>query len=493
VTQISESDDFAARLSLALNALNLSRSQLSAALGVHKSLISRWLSGEVKPTSYNLARISSTVAKLKPGFNMTAWTAPPTQFRAALGLPAERIDGFAAATEQHNKPSLAVLPFVNLSRDSDQEYFTEGMMEEVITALGRIRSIFVIGSGSSRSFKDQPVDAAEAAHRLGVRYILEGSVRRSGQRIRISVKLTDALQDAQIWAERFEGTLDDVFALQDRVALSIAGVIEPAVLAVESRHAARRPLESLGAYDLYLQAASLRATLRKAEVLKAIGLLDRALALEPDFAPALGQAASCHSLMVVNNWSDDPEWHRRQGLALAERAIATGSDNAAVLAQTANALMDLEDDVDRARPLIDRAIALNPGSAYAWFVSGVVALIEADGDAAAWAFEQAGRLDPLSPLGEMARAHMAMARFVQGDYPVAARLHRETTYRTPRIHLMMAAVHGHLGNLEDAQKELALYAASTSLGPEAMMGRLPDAGIRSRGLEGLRRAGVPNT
>ena len=506
VTQIAaiETADFGERLSLALDACNLSRSQFSATLGVHKSMVSRWLSGGMKPTSYNLARISAEFARRKPGFNMTLWTSSRTEFEAALGLTVRTANvlafspaaveatpsGRSASGPAHNKPSLAVLSFANLSHKPDQNYFAEGMTEEVITVLGRIRSIFVIGYGSTLSFKGHAVDLSEAAQRLDVRYILEGSVRRSGKRIRITVQLTDTIQRAQIWGERFEGALDNVFALQDRVALSIAGVIEPTVHAAERRHATRRPIESLGCYELYLQAAALRSTLHKAEVLKALALLDRALALDPGFAPALGQTASCHSLIVYNNWSDDREFHRRQGLTMAERAISGGSDDAAVLAQAANALMDLDNDVVRARALIDRAIALNHGSAYAWFVSGVVALFEADGDAAALHFREAARLDPLSPLGEMARAHMAIAHFVQGDYGESARLHRETTYRTPRIHLMMAAAYGHLRNLEEARKELTLYRESTTVPPEAMMNRHPDAGVRSIGLEGLRRAGA---
>ncbi len=486
--------DFGERLSLALNACNLSRSQLSSALGVHKSMVSRWLSGEMKPTGYNLARISTEFAKLKPGFNMTLWATPRAEFEKILGVACTSPTAGSIAPAPlpaHNKPSLAVLPFINLSGNPDQDYFAEGMTEEIITALSRIRSIFVVGSGTSRSFKGQTVDASRAAQRLGVRYVLEGSVRRFDLRVRISVKLTEASQDAQVWGERFEGTLDDVFALQDRVALSIAA-IEPAVLAVESRHAARRPIESLGCYDLYLQAAALRATLHKPEVLKAIGLLERALALEPDFAPAIGQAASCHSLVVVNSWSENPEWHRRQGLAMAERAISAGSGDAAVLAQAANALMDLDNDAVRARVLIDRAVALNPGSAYAQFVSGVVSLIEADGNAAERHFRESARLDPLSPLGEMARAHLAMASFVQGNFVEAARLHSESTYRTPRIHLMMAAVHGHLGNAEEARKELGLYQNATDVPPEAMINRVLDAELRRKGIEGLRRAGVLN-
>lgn len=493
----SESADFGERLSLALNACNLSRSQLSATLGVHKSMVSRWLSGGMKPTSYNLARMSAVFAKLKPGFNMILWTSSRAEFDAALGLRAETDNAFefSADTSEpvhaippHNKPSLAVLPFKNLSGDPDQDYFVEGMTEEVITALGRIRSIFVIGAGSSCSLKEQSIDTLQAARSLGVQYILEGSVRRSGAKLRISVKLTNALRGAQIWGERFDGMLEDIFALQDQAALSIAGVIEPTVLALERSHAARRPIESLGCYDLYLQAAALRATLRKDEVLQAIALLDRGLSFEPDFAPALGQAASCHSLVVLNTWSDDPEWHRRQGLSKAERAISTGSDDAAVLAQTANALIELDNDLGRARALIDRALNLNPGCAYAWFVGGIISLIDLHNSAAARQFQEAARLDPLSPLGEKARVHVAIALATQGDVVEAMRLYRETTYRTPIVHLIMAGMYGELGNLEEARRELALYTDWTAVAPDAMAHRtIPHAEFRGRVLDGLRR------
>ena len=390
----------------------------------------------------------------------------------------------------HDRPSLAVLSFANLSSEPDQDYFADGMMEEVITALGRIRSIFVIGSGTSATLKGQSVAAPDAGHRLGVRYILEGSVRRSGTKIRISVRLTDvSIGGAQIWGERFDGTLEDIFALQDQVALSVAGVIEPAVLAVEDRRAARRPIESLDCYDLYLRAAALRATLHQTETLEAIELLGRALALEPNFGPALGMAASCHSLVVVNKWSDDVEFHRRQGLIMAEQAIRIAADDASVLAQTANALMELDSDVGRARALIERALALNPSSAYACFISGVISLTEADGAAAARHFQEAARLDPLSSLGEKARVHVAMARILEGDLVEAARIYRETTYRTPRIHLLMAAAYGMSDNKEAARDELAHYAALTTVPPETMVDRSTgDPKLRAWMHEGVRRA-----
>ena len=414
----------------------------------------------------------------------------PPPITEQAGQPQKNHLAMMSMRPPHDKPSLAVMSFANLSNEPNQDYFTDGMMEEVITALGRIRSIFVMGSGTSLTLKGQSIGAPDAGLRLGVRYVLEGSVRRSGTKIRISVRLTDVSQGgAQIWGERFDGTLDDVFALQDQVALSVAGVIEPAVLAVEARRAARRPIESLDCYDLYLRAAALRATLHRTEVLEAMSLLDRALELEPNFAPALGMAASCHSLIVVNKWSDDVDHHRRQGLEVAQRAIRTAADDASVLAQTANALMELDSDVSRSRALIERALILNPSLAYAHFISGVISLSEADGAAAAQRFQEAAALDPLSSLGEMARVHVAVARILIGDLEEAVRIYRGTTYRTPRIHLIMAAAYGMLNNYEATRDELASYAAITTVPPETMIDQSTgNAKLRAWMLEGIERA-----
>lgn len=173
-------------------------------------------------------------------------------------------------------------------------------MEETISALTRIRSIFVILSSARMSLRDSNLDPETAARRPGGRYVLEGNVRRAGAKVRIAVKLTDAINKTQIWAEHFDDTLEDVFALQDRVALAVAGVIEPKRKTAELRRVARSPLESLGCYDLYLRAAHLRASSPKDKVLQALELLERALALDPGFVPALAQPAGCHSQIYLN-------------------------------------------------------------------------------------------------------------------------------------------------------------------------------------------------
>jgi len=375
--------------------------------------------------------------------------APSPRAEAPLALP--------------SKPSIAVLPFANLSNDPDQEYFADGMMDEIVTSLSRIRSIFVIASGSTLTFKGKPVNLRDAARQLGVRYLLEGSVRKAGAKVRIAVKLIDGRDGAQIWAERFEDTLDDIFALQDKVALSVAGVIEPAIGAAESRRLSDRPTDNMGSYDLFLRAAPLRASLRVGEVKQALDLLERAIALDPDFGAALAHAAGCHSQIASNGWSDDPDGHRRQGLALAERAIAVAEDDAEVLAQIANALTELEANLHRAGALTDRALHLNPGCARAWFIAGIVALGGGDGDRAVECFENAGRLDPVSSLRERTRIHIAMARCVQERWDEALQIFRQTTYRNVRVYTFLVVLHGHLGQLREGREALAQYQALSTV------------------------------
>lgn len=390
-----------------------------------------------------------------------------------------------------DKPSIAVLPFANLSSDPDQEYFVEGMVDEIVMALTRIRTLFVISSESSMALRGKEWDERQAAARMGVRYLLNGSVKRSGSRVRISVKLADTCHDAQIWAERFEDNLEDVFELQDRIAIRVAGVIEPSIQEAEVRRVARQPVENLGCYDLYLRAVPLRASCRKAEVVRAIKLLDRALALDPDFAPALAQAAGCHSQMYANGWGEDREWHRKQGLDLAERAVKAGPDDASVLAQAANALCDLEHNLARATALADRAIAINPGCARAWFISGFVrnfAGYGSDTDSALERLETASRLDPISPLNDIIQVHIGMARIIQGDFQEALRILRTTTYRTARVHLALATLYGHMNMPRDSQRELALFEAASPLTfEEAIADGLPE-NMRAWIIEGINRA-----
>jgi adenylate cyclase len=363
-----------------------------------------------------------------------------------------------------SKPSIAVMPFANLSSDPEQEYFADGMVQEIVAALSRIKSIFVIGSGSTHALKGKNDTPQEVAAKLGVQYVLEGSVRKAGQRVRIAVQLTDAAGGTQIWAERFEDTLDDVFALQDKVALSVAAVIEPAVQSAEVRRAARRPTESMGAYDLYLRALPLVLGFARVENAEALPLLERALALDPDFAPALAVAGECYNQRVQFGWSNDPEGDRHRAVDLAHRAARAGADDAEVLARAATPLARLE-GLEAGTRLIERAMALNPGSSYVRRAACLNHVFLGEPDLAIEELEVAARMDPLtSDVGANLRLLTGIARFEQGRFVDALPFLQEAVRLTnqPAAPAYLAATCGHLGRIGEAQAALARYGAASS-------------------------------
>src|ERR1700726_4091362 len=203
-----------------------------------------------------------------------------------------------------DKPSIAVLPFENMSGDPEQEYFADGMVEEIITALSRIRWLFVIARNSSFTYKGQAVDVKQVGRELGVRYVLEGSVRKAGGRVRITAQLIEVISGAHLWADRFDGSLEDVFELQDKVAISVAGVIEPTLQAAEIRRTAARPTADLSAYDLYLRALATIWPVTKERLFEALRLLEQAIAIDPRYGPALSWATICHLRLVGDGWAE---------------------------------------------------------------------------------------------------------------------------------------------------------------------------------------------
>jgi TolB-like protein len=382
--------------------------------------------------------------------------APPTPVQ-------DDVMAIDAAPPLPSKPSIAVMPFANLSGDPEQEYFADGMVEEIVTALSRCKSIFVIGSGSTLSFKGKAVSPHEAGRQLGVRYVLEGSVRKAGARVRITAKLTDASDGAQIWADRFEDTLDDIFALQDRVALSVGSVIEPAVRTAEIRRTARRPTENLGSYDLYLRASVDFLSFIPEKALASLALLERAIELDPDFGPAMARAAQICMFVFGFGWSDDPRAYRRRGVALANRAIAVAGDDADVLVAAANTIQVLERNLDNATSLIDRALELNPGASLVWYHSGMLKVALGEPDLAIQHLETSRRLDPLSALLPAQRMWIAIARFQQGRFAETVQLLSDTARQvSPNAPAYLTAAYGQLGMKHEAEGALAFYREWTS-------------------------------
>lgn len=395
-----------------------------------------------------------------------------------------RLDAGATTAEPialPGKPSIAVMPFANLSDDREQEYFADGMVVEIVEALSRCRSIFVIASGSSLSFKGKGVSVQDAARLLGVRYVLEGSVRKAAGRLRIGVELVDAADGAPMWTDRFEGGVGDVFELQDKVALAVAGRIEPTVEVAEIRRAATRPATNPDSYDLYLRALPRFRTFARTGMAEALDLLNRAIALDPDCGPALSLAAHCHRLMRANGWADDPRRARQAGLDLAQRALRVAGDDAVVVARAAFVLHELGSDREAAVALLDRAIALNPGSSLVWFISGVVRLATGDGDLAVAHLETSMRLDPMGPNREPQIATLAEARLRQGRVGEAAVLLREADPQmlSPYVAGLLAIVACLRQSRGEAHAALARYRAIASEPLDAFAaGRLDDQDLK---------------
>jgi TolB-like protein len=356
------------------------------------------------------------------------------------------------------KPSIAVMPFVNLSGDPEQAYFVEGMVEEIVAALTRNRLIFVIASGSTAAFRGQAATPQAIGLELGVRYILEGSVRQAGGRVRIAVKLIDTADGAQIWSERFDDTLQDVFALQDHVALSVAGVIEPTLQDEEFRRGSKRPTDNMGSYDLYLRAMSLFWKFDAAEMAEAYGLLQRAIGLDPHFGIALAAAATCLRIMIDSGWSEDPVADRETGLDLARRALKSCGDDARALAHIASALVGLEANPEAATAVIGRAVAVNPGCAYAWLVAGIVKGRSGAAHAAVEAFLTARRLDPRSPMRAVLDRSLAVALLAQQRYSEALAAIADVLASGDAVgYAFLACAYGHLNQLDQAREALAAY------------------------------------
>ena len=323
----------------------------------------------------------------------------------------------SAALPLPDKPSIAVLPFANLSGDPEQEYFADGMVEEIITALSRIRWLFVIARNSSFTYKGQTVDVKQVGRELGVRYVLEGSVRRGGNRVRITAQLIEAQSGTHLWADRFDGSLEDVFELQDKVAIRVAGVIEPALQRAEMRRSAERPTTDLSAYDLYLRALAVFYPITRERMFEALGLLKQAIGIDRHYGPALSWAAYCHMRLVVDGWAEAPEPNRRKGVDLARRALEAAQDDPSILANAAHVLAYFGEDIGAMIGLVDRALALNPSFARGWYLSGVLRTYAGEHDLGIEHVATSLRLSPRERMGEpmaaMGRAYFFKRRLTR--------------------------------------------------------------------------------
>jgi TolB-like protein len=359
----------------------------------------------------------------------------------------------SAALPLPEKPSIAVLPFENMSGDPEQEYFADGMVEEIITALSRIRWLFVIARNSSFTYKGEPANVKQVGRELGVRYVLEGSVRKGGNRVRITAQLIDALTGTHLWADRFDGTLEDIFALQDRVAISVAGVIEPALQAAEAARSANRPTNDLTAYDLYLRAyPTLWSSAR--QIPQALRLLEQAIARDPRYGPALAVAALCCFRLLYDDRSEDPGVDRLKGADFARRALEVAGDDPGVLANAAYALAFFGEDIGAMMALADRALALNPNSARGWTLSAYLRIWAGQLEIAMEHHEVADRLSPRARVGTSAAAigavHFLARRFDDAVPKLLLAIQEDPSY--PQAYRYLAACYAHMGRLDEARE-----------------------------------------
>ncbi|MES0099609.1 BTAD domain-containing putative transcriptional regulator [Mesorhizobium sp. M0019] len=407
----------------------------------------------------------------------------------------------AVPTRRDDQPSIAVLPFQNLSGDVEQEYFADGMVEDIVTALAHFRHLFVVARNSSFTYRGRSIDIKQVGRELGVRYVVEGSVRRAGDRLRIAGQLIDTSTGAYLWADRFDGTLAEVFNLQDQVASSIVGAITPKMEEAEIERAKRKPTESLDAYDYYLRglAAFDRTITSRSAIDDALRLFMKAIDRDPEFAIAHARAARCYATRKSNGWMVDRAEEIAEATRLARRAVELGRDDAIALSYGGYVLGYVGGDLDDSAACIDRALALNPNLAAALGVSSWVRACLGEPGKAIEHAAGAMRLSPLDPRLFAWQFNTGLAHFCAGHYDDAVAWAGKSLRHQPNYVSAMrvvAAGHALAGRLTEAQQMMArLCEFDPSLRLSNLAEVLPPfyrPDDRSRYIEGLRKAGLPD-
>jgi adenylate cyclase len=406
------------------------------------------------------------------------------QERPALALP--------------DKPSIVVLPFQNMSGDPEQEYFADGMVEEIITGLSRVRSFFVIARNSSFAYKGKSPDVRQVGRELGVRYVLEGSVRRAGNRVRITGQLVDATTGAHMWADRFDGALEDVFELQDRVTVSVVAAIEPKIRVAEVERAQRKPTESLQAYDLTLRASAGAWWASSSGSLdEAIGLLQRALEIDPRYAMAHARLGWYRYARVGQGWRAPDKAELKEIALLARTAVELDGDDPEVLALSAGLIGAAGRDQKFGMALVEKALTLNPNSIMAHNAIGYLQNMAGNYEGAIEYVERGGRLNPLE--GSALRNNLlSTSHFLAGRYEEACTYAERALQSDPNFvapQRRLAAGLGLLGRIDEARgavQQLLAIAPETTIARVRAYFEAEESDRRfSQLLEGLRRAGLP--
>ncbi|MBR0694646.1 adenylate/guanylate cyclase domain-containing protein [Bradyrhizobium lablabi] len=419
---------------------------------------------------------------------------PVRAFAVRAGEHGALIDGLSAAPPLPDKPSIAVLPFENMSGDPEQEYFADGMVEEIITALSRFKWLFVIARNSSFTFKGRAVDIKEVGRRLGVRYVLEGSVRKAAGRVRITGQLIDAITGAHIWADRFERELTDVFALQDEVTVAVVAAIQPKLLQTEIAIATRRRPEDLTAYDLYLRALPQFYLTTREGFAEAIRLAHRALELDPRFGAVAALAGACHTINVTMGYASDPQFDRNEAIRLLRLALSIDDGDPDTLAMAAMISAFMVGDSESELEMADRAVALNPNSYLAWRGRGWVYEIAGQPEEAVQSFERAIRVSPVDPTLHTTFVGMGMALIELRRFDEAIVAGKKAQHQTPSYagaYRCLASAFAHLGRGDEAREAAArVLETDPSFTISAMIARSRQAKAKLW-IEGLHKAGLP--
>ncbi len=395
-----------------------------------------------------------------------------------------------------DKPSIAVLPFDNLSSDTEQEFFADGIVETITAALSRIRSFFVIARNSAFTYKGRAMKVHDIGRELGVAYVLEGSVQRAGERIRITVQLIETQGGAHVWAERYDGTINDIFDLQDRITEQVAGALQPSIRFAEIERSRRKRPNDLGAYDYTMRAMPHVWALEKEESTKALALLDKALAIDPNYPLALSLAAWCHAQRSVYNWVDDIGHSQAEALKLAERSAQLSGDDPLTLA-VLGAVHTFVRNYGTARVLLERAIAIDPNAAWAWSRLGWLETYSDRPAAALEHFAHALRLSPLDPMNFNNYVGMASAQEVAQEYDKAVQFYRRALEERPHadwIYRNLATSLAGAGRMDEAK---AAYARMLESYPNLTVSKFKQAMVFSAAAldrmgANLKKLGLPD-
>ncbi len=416
---------------------------------------------------------------------------------AARPAPAgEATPAQTTTASEPDRPSLAVLPFANLSGDPEQDYFADGIVEELTNALSRVRWFFVIARNSSFTYKGRAVDVRQVGRELGVRYVLEGSVRKAGGRVRITAQLVETEAGAHVWADRFDGVVDDIFDLQDTIAASVVGAIEPRLRDAELARTKRQRPGNPTAYDYFLRGLAKFYLETQEGTRETLRFLAQAMASDPSFAPPYSLAAACLLYRLEHTWSEDREEEKREAERLARAALALDSDDPTVLSFAGHVLAYTTYDYSTALALIERSMALNPNSSQVCLVGGYTHLYVGDADRAIEWFRRGLRVSPLDARSCIFFSGLACALSLQGrDEEALTWANKSVAANASWGHglRMQACALAHLGRMEEAR---TVAARVMQTWPGYRVSNVRQLFKTSPGLDhyldGLLRAGLPD-